>query len=38
MGQIFLGDISVPMQVYSESTLNLKTDYLFTYSDILAIE
>ena len=36
-GQHYLGDISVPNELYSEPTLNLKVKNLFRYSDILKI-
>lgn len=37
VGKLFLGDISVPPQLYQEPSLGLKTDNLFRYSDIVKI-
>ena len=38
VGQLFLGDISVPPQLYSEPSLNLEVGNLFRFSDILLID
>ena len=37
VGDLYLGDISVPSQLYMEDSLNLKVENLFRYSDILKI-
>lgn len=37
VGQLYLGDISVPLKLYSENTLNLNSENIFRYSDILRI-
>ena len=37
IGDLFLGDISVPLELYNEDTLKLKASNIFRYSDIVKI-
>lgn len=37
VGQLYLGDIGVPIQLYSQPTLKLDVENLFRYSDIIRI-
>ena len=37
IGELYLGDISVPPQLYEEPTLDLKAENIFRYSDIIKI-
>lgn len=38
VGALYLGDISVPKELYQEKTLGLETDNIFRYSDIVRLE
>jgi len=37
IGNLYLGDISVPVELYEENTLNLKPSNIFRHSDIVQI-
>ena len=37
VGELYLGDISVPAQLYMENSLNLEVNNIFRYSDIVKI-
>ncbi len=37
VGELYLGDISVPSELYAEETLQLKVQNVFRYSDIVRI-
>ena len=38
IGELYLGDISVPKELYQEKTLGLSTSNMFRYSDVVRIE
>ena len=38
IGELYLGDISVPQELYQEKTLGLTSTNLFRYSDVVRLE